>query len=108
MLLAHAIALAEARSYLAALADQSDALKTTVAYDDALLYLDSIHADQVPALELLPPLETGLLHVLTEKALTDLAPFGLDPLHLELLLAMIGDAREDAAAAMPPDPGRES
>lgn len=104
MLLAHAIALAEVRSYLAALADQAPTLAATAAYDDVLLYFDAIHSDQVPALELLPPIEPPLLHELTENALLDLVPFGFDSLHLELILALIDDARGHPAAT-PADPG---
>ncbi|WP_328530705.1 hypothetical protein OG984_06025 [Nocardioides sp. NBC_00368] len=104
MLLAHAIALAETRSYLAALADQAPTLAATTAYDDVLLYFDAIHSDEVPALELLPLIEPRLLHELTEKALLDLVPFGFDPLHLELILAMIDDACGHPATT-PTDPG---
>lgn len=104
MLLAHAIALAEVRSYLAALADHAPTLAGTAAYDDVLLYFDATHSDQVPALDRLPPIEPRLLHELTENALLDLVPFGFDPLHLELILGMIDDARGHPSAT-PGDPG---
>ena len=107
MLLTHAIAIAEARSYLGALADRAGALRATVAYDDALLYFDAIHGDLVPALDRLPVIESALLHELTEKALCDLVPHGLDPLHLELLLAMIDDAHALEVHADLPSPRRD-
>lgn len=103
MLLVHAIAIAEARSYLAALADQATTLQATIAYDDALLYLDAVHGDQVPALDKLPTIEPALLLELTENSLVDLMAHGLDPLHIELVLAMVDDAREHDAPTETPD-----
>lgn len=98
MLLVHAIALAEARSYLSALADlTSDAgiPDASLAYENALLYLDAVHGDQVPAAETIEVLvERPVLHALAEAAVEELATHGLDPLHLELALAMLHDARK--------------
>ncbi len=51
MMLAHAHAVTEARSCLAALADAATTFDVTVAYEHALLYLDSVHGDDVPALD---------------------------------------------------------
>ena len=51
MLLAHAVALAEARTYIAALANGAVSLDASLAYERTLLYLDSIHGDDVPALD---------------------------------------------------------
>ena len=48
MLLAHAVTLAEARSYIAALADEAATFDGSVEYEHALLYLDLIHGDDVP------------------------------------------------------------
>jgi hypothetical protein len=107
MLLAHAIAIAEARSYLAALADQAVTFWASVAYDDVLLYVDAIHGDAVPALDELPTIELSLLHDLAEKSLLDLARHGLDPLQIELVLAMVNDARERDAPSEPPAPPGE-
>ena len=42
MLLAHAVTLAEARSYIAALADEAATFDGSVEYEHALLYLDLI------------------------------------------------------------------
>lgn len=107
MLLAHAIAIAEARSYLAALADRASTLWTSVAYNDVLLYFDAIHGDNVPAIDELPNIEPTLLHELAEKSLLDLARYGLDPLQLELVLAMINDARERDVPSEPQAPHGE-
>ena len=54
MLLAHARALAEARSYLAALADTAGTFEASLEYDRVLLQLDAIHGDDTPALHDVP------------------------------------------------------
>ncbi len=51
MLLAHAVALAEARTYIAALADLAVSADASLAYERTLLYLDAIHGDDVPTLD---------------------------------------------------------
>ena len=100
MLLAHAVALAEARTYLAALADLAVSVGAALAYEQTLLYLDSIHGDDVPALD-----TTGLiedrraLHVVAESAIEDLVDHGVDALQVELVLAMLDEARELDAPA---------
>lgn len=95
MLLAHAITLTEARSYLAALADQAGTFDATVEYEHALLYLDLIHSNDIPALNL-----TGLtddrviLHAIAVNAVKELADHGIDKLQIELLLDMLDMARD--------------
>ena len=53
MLLAHAITLTKARSYVAALADRASTAEASSAYEHALIELDWIHGDDVPALDTL-------------------------------------------------------
>ena len=50
MLLAHAITQTKARSYVAALADRASTAEASSAYEHALIELDWIHGDDVPAL----------------------------------------------------------
>ena len=50
MLLAHAITLAEARSYVAALADNAVSIDASIEYDRVLLQIDFIHGDLIPAI----------------------------------------------------------
>ena len=50
MLLPHAQTLAQARSYVAALADQALTLEASSAYERVLLKLDRVHGDDCPAL----------------------------------------------------------
>lgn len=92
MLLAHAIAIAEARSYIAALADTAPTVLGSIAYDRALIYLDSAHGDQVPALTDIPLGGHATLYRLAQQAITDLRAYGLDELHIELTLAYLFDA----------------
>ena len=93
MLLTHAIALAEARTYLAALANVARTLEAAGTYERALNYLDAIHGNDVPALDT-PGLidEKDALHALAEGAIDELTRHGVDALQVELLLAMLEEA----------------
>jgi hypothetical protein len=95
MLLSHAITLAEARSYVAALADQARSADASSGYERVLLELDWIHDDDVPALDtdgLTDDRET-LLAVAT-SAIEQLIDYGVDALQIELVLAMLEYARQ--------------
>jgi hypothetical protein len=95
MQLAHAITLAEARSYLAALADTAQTVEGSIAYERVLLQLDLVHGDQAPAYEELPhSLTADLLYRLAVKAIRDLVRHGVDALQVELVLAALLDARD--------------
>lgn len=93
MLLAHAATLAQARSYLAALADNAHTIDASSAYEHVLLEVDRIHGDDVPALD-----TTGLttdravLRVVAASAVEELIVHGVDALQVELVLAMLEDA----------------
>ena len=94
MLLAHAITLAEARSYVAALADLARTFDASVEYERVLLQLDWIHDDEFPGLD-----TTGLtddrvvLYTVAESAIEELADHGVDALQVELVLDMLDAAR---------------
>lgn len=96
MLLAHAVTLAEARSYLAALADNAHTVEGSIAYERVLLQLDLVHGDQSPAHEDILPgvLPPDLLYRLAVKTVEDLVRHGVDALQIELVLATLLDARE--------------
>ena len=95
MLLVHAVALAEARTYIAALADLAVSLDASLAYERTLLYLDSIHGDDVPALDTAGLIDDRTaLCVIAESAVEELVDHGIDALQVELVLAMLDDARE--------------
>ena len=94
MLLAHAVTLAEARSYVAALADQARSVEASSAYERALLELDWIHGDDVPGLDTSGLTDDrDILLALATSAIEQLATYGVDELQIELLLAALDDAR---------------
>lgn len=94
MLLAHAVTLAEARSYLAALADTAQTVEGSSAYERVLVHLDAIHGDQAPAYEDLPhTLPCDLVYRLAVKTIGDLVRHGVDALHIELVLIGLNEAR---------------
>ena len=94
MLLGHAVALAEARTYIAALADHSVSADASLAYERTLHYLDSIHEDVVPALDTGGLIDDrAALYVVAESAVEELVDHGVDALQVELVLAMLDEAR---------------
>jgi hypothetical protein len=95
MLLSHAIALAEARSYVAALADTAVTFEASVEYERVLLQLDWIHGDDVPGLDA-PDFtdDRNVLFSIAESAIEELVDFAVDALQIELVLAMLIAARE--------------
>ena len=94
MLLAHAVTLTQARSYIAALADHARTVEASSAYERALLGLDWIHGDDVPALDTdgLTDDRDTLMAVAT-SAIEQLAAYDVDALQIELLLTALDDAR---------------
>lgn len=107
MLLTHAVALAEARSYLAALADNARTVEGSIAYERVLLQLDLVHGDQSPAHEDILPgvLPADLIYRLAVKTIEDLVRHGVDALQIELVLAALLEARE-TDTAVNGSPGR--
>lgn len=94
MLLVHAALLSEARSYIAALADNAKTVEASSAYDLALIELDWIHGDDAPALDAtIPTADRDILMALATSAVERLITYGVDALHTELLLASLEDAR---------------
>jgi hypothetical protein len=94
MLLSHAALLAEARSYIAALADNAKAAEASSAYELALIELDWVHGDSAFAFDATEPtVDRDVLMSCATSAVGRLADFGVDALHTELLLASLDDAR---------------
>ena len=93
MLLPHALTLAQARSYVAALADQADSVDASSAYEHVLIELDRIHGDESPGLDTSGlPQDRATLLAVTTSAIEELEQHGVDPLNVELVLAMLDDA----------------
>lgn len=94
MLLSHASALAEARSCIAALADNAKTVEASSSYDLALIELDRIHGDDVPAIDVTnPEANCERLMAIATAAVEQFTTYGVDALHTELLLASLEDAR---------------
>ena len=95
MLFAHAVALAEARSYVAALADHACTFDASVEYERVLLQLDWIHGDDSPALNDVFTDQGDVLYTAAEAAIEELADYhGVDSLQIELVLDMLEAARD--------------
>jgi hypothetical protein len=95
MLLPHAQTLAQARSYVAALADRALTLDASSAYERALLELDRVHGDDCPALDSEDLADDrGILLAAASSAIEELETHGIDALSIELILAMLVDAHD--------------
>lgn len=95
MLLPHAQTLAQARSYVAALADRALTLEASSAYERALLELDRVHGDESPALNTEDLTDDrDILIAGASNAIEELESYGIDPLSVELILAMLVDAHD--------------
>lgn len=95
MLLPHAQTLAQARSYVAALADRALTLEASSAYERALLELDRVHGDECPALDTEDLTDDrDILPSVASNAIEELESHGIDPLSVELILAMLLDAHD--------------
>jgi hypothetical protein len=96
---AHELALAEVRTYLAALADQAVTAKAASTYEHALLAVDNVHGDTVPAVDrTCVQLDPDNLFERAMSAVESLAIHGVDELQIELVLAMLSDARSSDSA----------
>lgn len=94
MLLAHAVTLAEARSYVAALADNAITVDASIEYDRVLLQIDFIHGDYTPGISPVAIADPDLLFTVAESAIEELVGYGVDGLTVELVLDMLHAARE--------------
>ena len=95
MLLPHAQTLAQARSYVAALADRSLTLDASSAYERVLLELDRVHGDECPALDTKDLTDDrAILLTCATSAIQELEDHGIDALSVELILAMLIDAHD--------------
>lgn len=93
MLLSHAVLYAEARSYLAALADDASSFDAALEYERVLLQLDWLHGGQVPPLTVVPAGDKAILYDVAAAAIRNLEAHPVDTMQLELCLAMLEAAR---------------
>ena len=93
MLLPHALTLGQARTYVAALADQAGSIEASSAYEHVLMELDRIHGDDCPALYYDSITDDqAVLHAEATSAIEHLVQHGIDELDVELVIAMLDDA----------------
>ena len=92
--LEHALTLAQARSFVAALADAAVEDDASAAFESVLIELDWLHGDESPGLDTDGLSEDrDVLYLAAAAAIEALALFGLDALDLELLLVRLEAAR---------------
>jgi hypothetical protein len=93
MLLPQAQTLAQARSYVAALADRALNVDASSAYEHVLLELDRVHGDECPAVDTYGLTDDrDILLAVASSAIEELESYGIDALSVELILAMLTDA----------------
>lgn len=93
MLLPHALNLAQARTYIAALADQGCTINASSAYERVLLEIDRLHDDECPANDSTGvPEERQILLAVASGAIEELQTYGIDALSIEIVLAMLDEA----------------
>lgn len=94
MLLPHAVLLAEARSFVTALADRALTFDGSMEYERVLLELDELHGGVFSPTTGLPITDPTALYTIAHQAIAELESHEIDPLGLELCLAMLIAARE--------------
>jgi hypothetical protein len=92
MLLNHAVALAECRSYLAALADTAPSGEASLEYQDVLLQLDGLNSGHLPPVTPVPTENRKVLYTVALKSLGRLEEHGMDPFDLALCQCMLATA----------------
>ena len=94
MLLTHAVLLAEARSYVAALADHALTFDGSMEYERVLLELDELHGGVFPPTTVVLVTDPAVLYEVAYEAMAGLEVHEVDLFGLELCLAMLIAARE--------------
>ena len=95
MMLSHAVVLAEARSYIAALADSTSSTDASLEYDRVLLQLDWLHGGAISRITVVPSSDDrNVVHRVADAAIRTLADHAVDRLDLEICIAMLDAAWE--------------
>lgn len=92
MLLSHAVVLAEARSYIAALSDSTSNIYAALEYERVLFQLDSLHGGTVPPITVVPAGDRDVLYRVASTAIRNLAEHPVDRFDVELCGAMLDAA----------------
>lgn len=93
-MLKHAVALAECRSYLAALADTAPTRDAFLDYHGVLLELDWLHEGCLPPITPVPTQNRHVVYQLAQETLGRLDEHGLDPFSLAMCQCMLSTAWE--------------
>jgi hypothetical protein len=93
MLLSHAVLLAEARSYVAALADNAGTFDGSMEYERVLLQLDGLHGGAVPPISEALTDKRDVLYTVAQATIENLLAHGVEALEVELVLSMLAAAR---------------
>jgi hypothetical protein len=97
--LEHALTLAQARSFLAALADTALDDGASAGFEHVLIELDWLHDDESPCLDTAGLSgDRNVLYLGAVAAIESLVAFGLDALDLELLLVRLEAAHASDGA----------
>ena len=94
MLLSHAVLLAEARSYVAALADRARTFDASLEYERVLLQLDWLHGDAESPITVVPAGDRDVLYRVASDAICNLEQHSVDRLEIEICVAMLDAAWE--------------
>lgn len=108
MLISHAVALAEARSYLAALADTAASGDAGMEYERVLLQLDELHGGVYPPITVVPTRDREVLFRVAHESVSQLARYGVDSFELGICLCMLVVAWEDEHRTAGPSSGGDS
>ena len=92
MLLSHAVLYAEARSYVAALADRAGTLDAALEYERVLLQIDHLHGGEVAPITVVPSGDSSVLYTVARRAIAALLEHPVDGLQVQLCLAMLDAA----------------
>lgn len=94
MLLPYAVLLAEARSYVAALADRALTFDGSMEYERVILELDEVHGGVFPPTTEIPITDPDALYELAHTSIAELESPEVNRLGLSICLAMLSAARE--------------
>lgn len=94
MLLSHAVLYAEARSYLASLADTASSLDAAMEYERVLLQVDWLHGGNVPPITVVPTRDRDVLNRVAQTSIARLQDHGIDRFELAICLSMLAAAWE--------------
>lgn len=95
MFLSQAVLLAQARSYVAALAGSATSFDATLEYERALLQLDWLIGGQIPPITVVPTGDRNVLCSVARASIAHLEEHAVDQLELAICLSMLEAAWDE-------------